>query len=196
MSQDRRASKGSPASTGQDDLVPYEGRDDAPTERLATAPSGSAVLGPAGRGRPDAGGTTGRTSPPRPPRQDPRAASQRPARRRAKLALTRVDPWSVFLLSLILSICLGIVLVVAVVVLYALVNSLGALDAVNDFAREIEILDEGQSLVSGGQVFGVAALLAAVDVVLLTVLATLGAFLYNVCASLTGGVEVVLGERE
>ena len=31
---------------------------------------------------------------------------------------------------------------------------------------------------------------------LLTVLATLSAFLYNLCASLTGGVEVVLAERD
>ena len=34
------------------------------------------------------------------------------------------------------------------------------------------------------------------DIVLLTVLATLGAFLYNLCAALTGGIEVTLTERD
>jgi hypothetical protein len=40
------------------------------------------------------------------------------------------------------------------------------------------------------------AVVAAIDVVLLTALATLGAFLYNLCAALTGGIEVTLGDRE
>jgi hypothetical protein len=110
--------------------------------------------------------------------------------------VTRVDPWSVFVLSLLISIFLGIVLLVAVFVLYGLLDSLGVLDSVNSFAQDLQIIDAGQSVVSRGQVLTVAAVLAAVDVVLLTVLATLGAFLYNVCASLTGGVEVALAERE
>jgi hypothetical protein len=42
----------------------------------------------------------------------------------------------------------------------------------------------------------IAAVVAALDVVLLTALSTLGAFLYNLCASLTGGIEVVFGDRE
>ncbi len=33
-------------------------------------------------------------------------------------------------------------------------------------------------------------------VTLLTLLATLGSLLYNLCASFTGGVEVTLGERD
>jgi len=37
-------------------------------------------------------------------------------------------------------------------------------------------------------------LIAAVDVVLLTAIATLGAFLYNMAAALLGGVEVTLAE--
>ena len=42
------------------------------------------------------------------------------------------------------------------------------------------------------KLLGVTAVIAAVDVVLLTVLATLGAFLYNLCATFTGGIEVTL----
>ena len=37
-------------------------------------------------------------------------------------------------------------------------------------------------------------LVAVVDVVLLTAIATLGAFLYNMAAALLGGVEVTLAE--
>ncbi len=39
-------------------------------------------------------------------------------------------------------------------------------------------------------------LVAVVDVVLLTAIATLGAFLYNMSAALLGGIEVTLAEDE
>lgn len=126
----------------------------------------------------------------------PERAAARSARRRARLALTRVDPWSVFLLSLILSVFLGVVLLVAVGALYALLSNLGVLSTLDTFASELELIDDGQQLLSSSRVLGVAAVVAAIDVVLLTVLGTLFAFLYNLCASLTGGVEVTLSERE
>ena len=43
---------------------------------------------------------------------------------------------------------------------------------------------------------GTSALLGAVNVVLFTALATLGAFIYNVCADLVGGIELTLAERD
>ena len=52
------------------------------------------------------------------------------------------------------------------------------------------------TLLGRDRVLLVAAVLAMVDVVLLTVLATLFAFLYNLCASFTGGFEVTLAEKE
>ena len=44
------------------------------------------------------------------------------------------------------------------------------------------------------RVMGITMLIAAIDVVLITALATLGAFIYNMAASLLGGVEVTLAE--
>jgi hypothetical protein len=44
------------------------------------------------------------------------------------------------------------------------------------------------------RVMGITMLISAIDVVLITALATLGAFIYNMAASLLGGIEVTLAE--
>lgn len=116
--------------------------------------------------------------------------------RRARLSLRRVDPWSVFVLSLLISLFLGIVLLVAVGLLYLLLQKAGVLSSVDTFARELSLIQQDASIITAGRVMSVAAIVAAVDVVVLTVLATLAAVLYNVCASFTGGIEVTLAERE
>ena len=43
---------------------------------------------------------------------------------------------------------------------------------------------------SFGRVLSVALLIGAIDVVLITALATIGAFLFNLATSLAGGLEV------
>jgi hypothetical protein len=127
-------------------------------------------------------------------RVEPRPA--RGSRRRAHLSVRRIDPWSVFVTSLIVSLFLGVVLLVAVGVLYALLDAVGVLESVNDLLATIGVTDEGTAFVGLGKVLGISAVVAAVDVVLITVLATLFAFLYNVVASLTGGVVMTLSEGE
>jgi hypothetical protein len=144
--------------------------------------------------RPSTGGGDARTGATR--------VGARPAGRprRARLVVQRVDPWSVFLFSLVASICLGVVLLVAVTALFLVLTSLGVVSSVNSVLGEV--LGGGapddviEPYITAGRVLGGTAVLAAVDVVLLTALATLGALLYNLCASLTGGLEVVLGERD
>jgi hypothetical protein len=39
-------------------------------------------------------------------------------------------------------------------------------------------------------------LVGAVNIVLMTALATIGAFVYNICSDLVGGIEVTLAERD
>ena len=51
-----------------------------------------------------------------------------------------------------------------------------------------------ENYIGTSRVIGFTMLIAAVDVVLLTAIATLGAFLYNMAAALLGGIEVTLAE--
>ena len=140
------------------------------------------------------GGSVRPTSPP--------SALRRPGRgpRRANLQIKRFDPWSVLKLSLVLGIALFFVWLVAVGVLYAVLDGMGVWDKVNSTTTEFfQTGTEGgtaEPLISAGRVFGVAAIIGAVNIVLFSALATVGAFIYNVSADLAGGIEVTLAERE
>ncbi len=154
--------------------------------------TGAAPPQPAGRTSVNLGAANGR------PAAAPSA--RRPGRgpRRASLQVKRVDPWSVLKLALVLSVALFFVWLVAVGVLYGVLNGMGVWDKINNTANDLLQGNEpsGDPLISAGRVFGVAAIVGAVNIVLFTALATVGAFVYNVSADLAGGLEVTLSERE
>lgn len=199
--RDRAVDQG--AATG---VLPPSGPDPVPDEpvgpRTAVPGNGSRAMPTLTQAiPPPAGQVPGRTAPPgRPsatlPRPERADAARPTGRRKVRLALTHVDVWSVFLLSALVSLFLGVVLLVAVGAVYAMMDTLGVLSSLDSFAQELRLLDPGQSVLDGGRVMLLAGVIAAVDVVLLTLLATLGALLYNVCATLTGGVEVTLSQRD
>ena len=128
----------------------------------------------------------------------PTAAANR-GPRRARLRLTRVDPWSVMKTAFLLSVALGIVMIVAVAIVWGVLSAAGVWDSVNRTVQDIVGNDSTSSFnvkdyVGTTRVLGFTMVIAVIDVVLLTAVATLGAFLYNMAAALIGGIEVTLAE--
>jgi len=119
--------------------------------------------------------------------------------RKAQLRMHRVDPWSVMKLAFALSIALAIVTVVAVTIVWAVLGAAGVWDAINssvatvlsDNANAFDITD----YVGFGRIIGLTLIISAVDVVLITALATVGDFLYNLAASLLAGLEITMAEE-
>jgi hypothetical protein len=123
--------------------------------------------------------------------------------RRARLNLKRIDPWSVMKFSFAVSVVLFIVVVVATSVLYLALDTMGVWTSVNDSLKTLVSASGGTGTsstsafrITAWGVIGTSMLIGAVNVVLFTALATLGAFIYNVCADLVGGVELTLAERD
>ncbi|BAL85230.1 hypothetical protein AMIS_100 [Actinoplanes missouriensis 431] len=123
--------------------------------------------------------------------------------RRARLNLKRIDPWSVMKFAFAVSIVLFIVVVVATSVLYLALDTMGVWSSVNTSLKDLVTASGGTESSSGGSfritawgVIGTSMLIGAVNVVLFTALATLSAFIYNVCADLVGGIELTLAERD
>lgn len=121
--------------------------------------------------------------------------------RRARLRLTHLDPWSVMKTAFLLSIAFGIVLVVAVAVVWSVLGAAGVWDSINATVSDVLGGDSAQNFdvqnyVGTSRVLGFTMVVAAVDVILMTAIATLAAFLYNLAAALLGGIEVTLAEDD
>jgi hypothetical protein len=119
--------------------------------------------------------------------------------RRARLQLRHIDTWSALKISLVLSIALFFIWMVAVGVLYGVLNALGVFETLNDLFGQVGSVSGSKStgdVITPGVVFGGAAVIGAINIVLLTALCTVGTFIYNLCADLVGGLEITLSERD
>ncbi|WP_250442897.1 DUF3566 domain-containing protein [Actinotalea sp. C106] len=115
--------------------------------------------------------------------------------RRVRLAVSRIDPWSVMKLSFLLSFAIGIMIVVASAVVWFTLDELAIFSQVNDTIAEVTGSPDFFNLleyVAFDRVIALAMLIAVVDIVLLTALSTIGAFLYNIVAALVGGIHLTL----
>ncbi|MGW0879149.1 DUF3566 domain-containing protein [Streptomyces sp. NPDC002671] len=176
----------------QPGMAPAEGRSTSPLpgERRPEQPAGPyhppqayPAQEPAGVRRPRTGART------------------TPRVRKARLRVAKADPWSVMKVSFLLSIALGICTIVASAVLWMVMDAMGVFSTVGGTISEATGSNEAngfdlQSFLSLPHVLMFTTIIAVIDVVLATALATLGAFIYNLSAGFVGGVELTLAEDE
>ena len=174
-------------------------RADDTAARPAVDPGAVRTAGPA-VGQATAPATSARPASPAAGAVGPGAAPTRGRPpRRARLRLTRIDPWSVMKTAFLLSIAFAVVTVVSVAMVWQVLGAAGVWDSINSTIQE-GIGGEDisafriEDYLGTGRVLGFTMLVAAIDVVLITAAATLTAFLYNMAASLLGGVEITLAE--
>ncbi|MEU1624011.1 DUF3566 domain-containing protein [Streptomyces sp. NPDC020096] len=131
----------------------------------------------------------------------PAAARATPRTRSARLRVSKADPWSVMKVSFLFSIALGVCTIVAVSVLWMVLDALGVFSTVGGTISEATGSGQQhgfdlQSFLSLSHVVAFTSVIAVIDVVLMTALGTLGSFLYNLTAGFVGGVELTLAEDE
>lgn len=158
---------------------------------------GAAGVGAAGVGATGAAaGQTGATGAKK-ASAPPRPAAPAPSARRVRLTVARVDPWSVMKISFLVSVAIGIAFVVMVAVLWLILDGMGVFSSLNRTIADIQGTNNDFNLmdyIALPRVMSLSVVIGVIDVILLTALSTLGAFLYNVCSSLVGGVQLTLSD--
>jgi hypothetical protein len=134
------------------------------------------------------------------PSSTPYLTDTRRRTRKARLRLARLDPWSVMKTWFLFSIAAGIVLLVTVFVLRSVLEDSGLFEAIDERIRKITESPGDttpfriETYLNTSKIMGVTALLACVNVIILTATATLGSFLYNLATAALGGLEVTFAE--
>lgn len=159
-------------------------------------------------------GKTGKKSPqpPKPPRapKAPKISKAQAARqaqngraptRRATLAVTRVEPWSVMKFSFMISLVGWVVLFVAVAALYFVLSKVGVFVSIEKSIADVTSSKQSPGVqaskwFTASRVLGYTMLVGAVNVILITALATVGSVIYNLVTHVAGGIEVTLRETD
>jgi hypothetical protein len=127
------------------------------------------------------------------PAVEPVAESVLATGRIAGLRLVRVEPYSVTRLAFVVSVALMIVSVVAVAALWMVLAVFGVWGDINSSVASLLSDDAGtfdiKDYLGFGRMVGGTLVLSGINVILMTMLATIGAHLYNLAAALLGGVE-------
>jgi hypothetical protein len=215
---------GQAGPAGQGGPAPAPVREPAPTREQAPVSKPDAAAAPGTRTEtvrpetyaselPDLSGSSPRGPQRKPggergapePATRPPATSRAPAARRAQgpvrasMQVRRFDPWSVLKVSLVLSVALFFVWMIAVAFLYLVLGGMGVWSKLNSNVGDLLTTASGSSggdLVSSSTIFGGAALIGLVNIVLLTAMATCGAFIYNLTTDIVGGIEITLADRD
>lgn len=140
---------------------------------------------------------TGPAATPRPAEGGRPAVQPVTGPRKVRLTVARVDPWSVLKLSFLLSVALGVGLVTASIVLWSVLDSMGVFTSLNSTLKDMggaRSTFDIYTWVGLGRVVSLSTFIAAVNVVIIMALSTLGAVLYNVASSLVGGLHLTLSD--
>lgn len=127
----------------------------------------------------------------------PAAEAEKRGPRRVRLTLARLDPFSVMKLSFLVAIAIGIATVVAVILTWNLVDAIGLWEKIDQLGRD---LNGGSPLpfmefFQFSKMVSYGTIVAVVNVVIITALGTLLAFLYNLVAALLGGLKMTFTDE-
>ncbi|SJM63281.1 DUF3566 domain-containing protein [Gulosibacter sp. 10] len=117
-------------------------------------------------------------------------SERRTSKKQVRLRLMHIDVWSVVKLALLVSICIAIVIVVAAILLWVVLANTGVMESVNNLLNDVTSNEEItlETFVNFGGVTAFALICGALQIIVNTALAAIGAVLYNLAVRITGGM--------
>jgi hypothetical protein len=128
-----------------------------------------------------------------PPTPAPRRPRRKARSRQARVVVRKVGPWSVLKFSLIFYFCVMLVFLGALMILYGVLDAIGALDSLTRLIRDL-FADQSFSI-HRGWLFTRGFAIGLAMVLLWSLINVFVAFLYNLISDLVGGIEITLSEK-
>lgn len=115
--------------------------------------------------------------------------------RTVRLTVSAVDPWSVMKMSFLMSVAIGIATIVAFIVLWVVLQATGVMGGLEDTMTELAGAESAEQIIGifgFGRVVAAGFIIAVINIVLMTALSTLAAFIYNIGSLIAGGFHLTL----
>lgn len=127
-----------------------------------------------------------------PKKKEREAKVSAPEAKQVRLKLVYIDFMSAVKMSFLLGLAQFVVVVVGSLLLYLVFVQTGIFDAANSVAGEVlgSNAFDVNDVVSIGKTIGAAAAVGFVNMIVITVMGAICAFLYNVAAKVAGGISV------
>lgn len=112
--------------------------------------------------------------------------------KQVRLKLVYIDFWSAVKFSFLISAAIGVVIFVAVVLIWTVLASTGVFDSISKLVGDVTSTKNFSlnSVISFAQVMGFTLVVAALNVIVGTVLGAIGCLLYNLSVRVSGGILV------
>lgn len=139
------------------------------------------------------------SAPSAPPPGARRVAADRRGSRRTRVVVRKIGPLSVLKFSLIFYFCVMLIVFFALMIVYALLSAIGAIDAAGRLLGYVFATGNANGpqpvVIRFGRVFTWIFLVGAANVVLWSLVNVFVAFLYNLISDVVGGIELTLAEK-
>lgn len=115
--------------------------------------------------------------------------------RTVRLTVSAVDPWSVMKMSFLMSVAIGIATIVAFIVLWIVLQATGVMSGLESTMSELAGAESAELIIGifgFGRVVAAGFIIAVINIVLMTALSTLAAFIYNIGSLIAGGFSLTL----
>jgi Transmembrane domain of unknown function (DUF3566) len=111
---------------------------------------------------------------------------------RHAVTVSRVDPWTVLKISLILYFCFLLVVMVGLAVFWVVLTQLGVIRGLTSSLDKLQLT----MIINGGNIARALFLVGVLNVILWSAINVFLAYLYNLIADIIGGLRVELDAEE
>lgn len=115
--------------------------------------------------------------------------------RRVRRIIRKIDPWTALKVSLVFYVVLALAIVLSLIILWAIVESVGIPDRLDSFLNRLGLFEQTSFIPTDDTLLRLAVFAGIAWTVMMTAFTTLAAVMYNLVSDIVGGLEVTVLEE-